>query len=986
MDSKWKLMYEGPRLSHLLAKHIFLHPYFSRGLRKMMNFQDDNFLWYSDTEENLHGGYYTEEDMAKAKKYGHAFFSDEEKFAEWIKNQDELHKQAKALMEEHKFEKRINKISKEKILKLIPEKTKIRSDLFVYVLSCQPQCTEGLADELKELIKAKVKDKEEAKEVFIKLTAPEKKSFFSNEEIDWLDIVIKARNGKKVTKLVKKHYDKYFLIPASDRTEPWDYEHFTKLLKQSLESDEDFEKKREELHGKYENSIKIKKEIVRKHKLSKKTKELGSKIAEIGYYRFLTSFYGRWIGYYLVLTCKKFAPELGLTFEELSSCEENELIALLSGEKSVTKDELSKRALAQTILIKDGHIQIHYGEEAIQVKKAELGEIDYESIREVKGEIANLGKVRGKAFVFYWNDDINKKIHEIPKNAIIVAPQTHPTYMPAIRKCKGLAVDEGGITGHASIVSRELNKPCVIGLHHITKVVKTGDLIEIDGDTGVVRVLEKKKEKKTWQLMSEGPRLSHFFMSIIWSEVFKGKYHAKYTRGYQTPDFVWFSSSDEGLHAEYRTKEWIKKAEDIGLKNFLDEEYFHEYIKEIDKWISKANEIELSFSREYSKEELKELVPDMLEIYKQLIGSIFSNWPEYTNGLSEKLKKKVKSVELFEKLTHPETMSNFTLEELDFLELVIRIKTFTDKVDNKSIKKYPFIKYLLREHYKKYWLLSASDRTNPWTKEELLVRINEFLKSNKDPRERRNKLITKYGQILDEKREILSEQNFDRETKIIASRIATIGHYRFKASFAWRRLGYFFVTVFKRFAEKENVSFEEMSSLTVQELLDYLKGKNIHKLVPELKRRAEAELYYVENHKPHFFFGKEAIEKKNKIIGKQNYDLKIIKGEVGSKGYAKGRAFVFTWNDSIEEKLPKMPKDSILVVPQTHPALLPIIRNANAIVTDEGGITGHAAIVARELGKPCVIGTHIGTKVIKQNDLIEVNANKGIVKILEFTK
>jgi phosphoenolpyruvate synthase/pyruvate phosphate dikinase len=52
--------------------------------------------------------------------------------------------------------------------------------------------------------------------------------------------------------------------------------------------------------------------------------------------------------------------------------------------------------------------------------------------------------------------------------------------------------------------------------------------------------------------------------------------------------------------------------------------------------------------------------------------------------------------------------------------------------------------------------------------------------------------------------------------------------------------------------------------------------------------------------------------------------------------------------------------------------------------TDEGGITCHAAIVARELNKPCIIGTKIATQVLKDGMLVEVDANEGIVKILEI--
>ena len=63
--------------------------------------------------------------------------------------------------------------------------------------------------------------------------------------------------------------------------------------------------------------------------------------------------------------------------------------------------------------------------------------------------------------------------------------------------------------------------------------------------------------------------------------------------------------------------------------------------------------------------------------------------------------------------------------------------------------------------------------------------------------------------------------------------------------------------------------------------------------------------------------------------------------------------------------------------------MVPLMKKSKAIVTDEGGVTCHAAIVSRELGIPCIIGTRFATKIIKDNDQIEVNATKGVVKILK---
>ena len=75
-----------------------------------------------------------------------------------------------------------------------------------------------------------------------------------------------------------------------------------------------------------------------------------------------------------------------------------------------------------------------------------------------------------------------------------------------------------------------------------------------------------------------------------------------------------------------------------------------------------------------------------------------------------------------------------------------------------------------------------------------------------------------------------------------------------------------------------------------------------------------------------------------------------------------------------------MKEKDILVSHMTSPDIVPVMKKAAAIVTDLGGLTCHAAIVARELKKPCVIGTKVATQVLKDGDKVEVNADKGIVR------
>jgi len=82
-----------------------------------------------------------------------------------------------------------------------------------------------------------------------------------------------------------------------------------------------------------------------------------------------------------------------------------------------------------------------------------------------------------------------------------------------------------------------------------------------------------------------------------------------------------------------------------------------------------------------------------------------------------------------------------------------------------------------------------------------------------------------------------------------------------------------------------------------------------------------------------------------------------------------------------EKDFSKVKKDNILIAKETNAGFLPVMLNAKAIITDLGGILCHAAIVARELKIPCVVGTKIATQVLKNGDKIEIDIKSGTVKI-----
>ena len=108
----------------------------------------------------------------------------------------------------------------------------------------------------------------------------------------------------------------------------------------------------------------------------------------------------------------------------------------------------------------------------------------------------------------------------------------------------------------------------------------------------------------------------------------------------------------------------------------------------------------------------------------------------------------------------------------------------------------------------------------------------------------------------------------------------------------------------------------------------------------------------------------------------------VIVGSVAYAGRVRGR--VAGSHRLIE--CDRDPQGSVVVAGMTNPRLVPFLKRAAAIVTDEGGAMCHAAMVARELKIPCITGTKNATHSLKERDIVEVDAYSGMVEILRKTR
>jgi phosphohistidine swiveling domain-containing protein len=166
-------------------------------------------------------------------------------------------------------------------------------------------------------------------------------------------------------------------------------------------------------------------------------------------------------------------------------------------------------------------------------------------------------------------------------------------------------------------------------------------------------------------------------------------------------------------------------------------------------------------------------------------------------------------------------------------------------------------------------------------------------------------------------------------------------------------------------------------SLSPTEFINVCEGRPTANLKEKITKRNARSVWVCENSGYFISTDDNIVSKIEELLTEKS--TQEIKGFVASKGIAKGTVrVVFS-----EEDFHKVQKGDILVTSMTRPEFMPVLEKAAAFITNEGGITCHAAIVSREMKKPCIIGTKTATQVLKDGDMVEVDANTGVVKIIK---
>ncbi|MFA5069693.1 MAG: PEP-utilizing enzyme [Patescibacteria group bacterium] len=179
----------------------------------------------------------------------------------------------------------------------------------------------------------------------------------------------------------------------------------------------------------------------------------------------------------------------------------------------------------------------------------------------------------------------------------------------------------------------------------------------------------------------------------------------------------------------------------------------------------------------------------------------------------------------------------------------------------------------------------------------------------------------------------------------------------------------------KYIAKKTKLSINLASAMRKEEVEKAITDE-ITVSTGELRKRLKGCVFIKKDGAWNLYTGNKFIYWQNKL---RKIDNRKIRGDIAYPGLATGKVIIhLSWSGTTAVK-----KGNILVTSMTNPQMTPFLKNAGAIITDEGGITCHAAIISRELKKPCLVGTKNATQILKNGDLVQVNAYKGVAQIIK---
>lgn len=484
--------------------------------------------------------------------------------------------------------------------------------------------------------------------------------------------------------------------------------------------------------------------------------------------------------------------------------------------------------------------------------------------------------------------------------------------------------------------------------------------------------------KDPWYLGEEIPDMDLFFAQI-WLSCFVNEFKNPGGRAYQKiltifkGYHLWFYYGEKDSYevGEHLVRKFVNNPKFTVLAN-------KQIINWSDKLRSYAEKLPQEHLAKLSKQQLWDFYKKHNEIHTQYYqwGWLPVAADMFHNNLTERVKQYLRSINVTEDkineylvlLTQARSKSLIQIEQEEFLQLALKIQN-KDKIKPTLLKQ-------LQKHYQKYFYVKFL-----WVGKEGVNSFDYYLKELLKFASPRQKIKKMLAEMETKRRKILlKREQLIKKLKIKGTWLTIFNSWGdFMVTKIYRRYAQIYAIyrmqpVLKEIAKRLKVSLSQVRFMIKPKVKQALIKGKINRI--ELKKRTKFCVYYVERGQEKVFIGQQGQKLAGQIKVADLSKITEIKGQTGCVGKAIGRVKII-----IRPKdMAKMQKGDILVSIATDPDIVPVMKKAAAIVTEQGGVTSHVAIVSREMGIPCLIGTKIATKVLHDGDKVEVDATKGIVR------
>jgi phosphoenolpyruvate synthase/pyruvate phosphate dikinase len=671
---------------------------------------------------------------------------------------------------------------------------------------------------------------------------------------------------------------------------------------------------------------------------------------------------------YLFYFLSELSAREGVGYETLSLMTVSEMRQFIRAEL-VDLHEIQARESAYFMIYKEGGERIAFtGDEARKVTEAlSLAGTSAET-NLIRGTIASKGKGE-RVITAKVRLVVDPSKDEFNEGEILVTSMTRPEFVPIMKSAAAIVTDEGGIACHAAIVSRELGIPCIIGTKIASRVLKSGDLVEVDAENGVVRIL-----KSAAALQFIAPELAEFepeeyrftglwkclpFAAAFWVDCYEPELLSKLGIDTITVGIV----NLKGGHFFNKNSTIKAFDEQLGARIDAEDRAFFENMVRVADDVFEENVV--------IGKELRDAEPTVENFIKFVRAATRGNfvWLVGATYFVETAEKKLQDA-IIKYSFPPEHAMDIVPPVLS--PLYYRHKSLMElepKIRGKSlaeIQENPELNRLFQDQVNAYpWIEMLNFLGDPLTPERL------------------------YDQILHmgdapEKAAYKAEKPLSTELAFRAQCLHDCGYIKQAGAEYFSILTELVLPFLNKVANRLGISYRDLMCLVPGEIEQALLGDLT---TTELKKRVETrertdDWILISKDGGGMIVSEDPADIKqlvDQMVPRADTGTEKLRGQVGNPGTYTGRVKVIMNTDDFH----KMESGDVLVSTMTTPDFVILMQKSGAIVTDIGGMLCHAAIVSREMNKPCVIGTKFATQVLHDGDLVEVDADNGVVHILQ---